>query len=402
MNHRKRCLPIGLMLVLFLATTLSNAAETTPSKVRSNPAMPSGRIAAPPPVPGGQQMESVVQKPGRPVLKNLPGKIYFKTPKQGDHFTQGDKITLHWDRQGNVQANCFQLFLFKGLSQVGVITNQWGNPYFQWTVPANQSGSNFKIRLRTCDNQYHADSATFPIIQAKADLSIARHSVTPVKMVAGGDREIIFKARIDNIGSKPSVAAVARLGFTATVPAQGVSREIALPPMPFGGHHYINEPVSLYQHGLWNYRLELIVPEPGENDPNASNNHATGTYTVGSHPDVHMLSIHKSPTHAQTLNRTVQISGPVRNDGNVAAQDFKITVSCSKCNMGLASGSAHVSKSETIDYLPPGETHWFYIGFSWPCAGHMTCRARADSENVLHEFRENNNQQEIGVRIKVF
>lgn len=394
---------VGLILVLYMATSILMAAESeTVNKIIKTPARPKTIVTPPPPPnPNTQQVVPGVQQqlPKHPIPKNQFSKIYFKSPKQGDYFTQGDRVTLRWDRIGNVEADCFQLFLFKGLSMVSTITNQWGHPNFQWTVPSNQVGSNFKIRLRTCDNQYHADSATFPILSANADLSIGQHTVVPVKNIPGGDRDIMFKARIDNIGHAQSVPITARINFTPTTPAQGVRRDITIPPMPLGGHHYINEAISLYAQGQWNYTLELMVPNQPNNDPNTSNNQATGSYTVGSYADLNMPSIFKDPSGSRPINRTVHISGPVRNGGNVAAQNFKITISCTKCNMGLASGSSRVEKSETITNLMPGATHWFRIGFSWPCVGDMTCYARADSENVIPEFRENNNTQTVGVKV---
>jgi hypothetical protein len=397
---------IGLMILLFIAATISSAAETLPSKAKVKSPARSKAVATPPPPPGpnNQQVVPGVQQqlPKHPIHKHLPGKIYFKSPKQGDHFTQGDSITLRWDKLGHVEADCFQLYLFKGISMVGTITNQWGHPNFQWTVPSNQVGSNFKIRLRTCDNQFHADSAVFPIISATPDLSIGKHSVVPVKNIPGGDRDIKFKARIDNIGSAQSVAITARVEFHPPGAGQMVQRDIAIPAMPFGGHRYINEAISLNQHGQWNYTLQLIVPDQPNNDPNTSNNQKSGSYAVGSYADLNLLSIFKDPSGSRPINRKVHISGPVRNDGNVAAQNFKITISCTKCNMGLASGSSHVEKSETITNLMPGATHWFKIGFSWPCAGDMTCHARADSENVVQEFKENNNSKSIGVKVVVF
>lgn len=394
---------VGLILMLYIASGIPMAAESEPiNRTIKTPARSKTIVPPPPPGPNNQQGVPSVQQqlPKHPIPKNLPGKIYFKSPKQGDHFAQGDQVTLRWDRMGNVEADCFQLFLFKGPSMVATITNQWGHPTFQWTVPSNHVGSNFKIRLRTCDNQYHADSATFPIISARPDLSIGHHSVVPVTNIVGGDQDIRFKARIDNIGYAQSVAITARVHFTPiTAGAQEVSRDITIPPMPFGGHHYINETITLHQYGQWNYTIELIVPDQPNNDPNTGNNQAAGSYTVGKYADLAMPSIFKDPSGSRPINRTVRISGPVRNEGNMAAQNFKITISCTKCNMGLASGSNRVEKSETITNLMPGDTHWFRMSFSWPCVGDMTCYARADSENVIPEFRENNNTQSIGVKV---
>lgn len=397
----------GAVVFLFCFATVSQAAETIQleKSVKSKSPTRSKKVVTPqpppPPGPNNHQVAPGIQQqlPKKAVIKKILGKIYFKSPKQGDYFTQGDQVTIRWDRVGNVKADCFQLFLFKGLSMVGTITNQWAYPNFQWTVPANQSGSSYKIRLRTCDNQYHADSATFPIISAKPDLSVAKHSVVSVENIAGGDRDIRFKARIDNVGHAQSVVSTARVVFTPTAAAQGVSREITIPSMPFAGHHYINEPISLYAPGQWNYTITLIVPNPPQNDPNTGNNQASGSYTVGSYADLHMLSIFKDPSGKRPINRSVRISGPVRNDGNQAAQNFKITISCTKCNMGLASGSSHMEKSKTIANLWPGATYWWDFNLSWPCVGDMTCRVRADSENTVQEFRENNNTQTTEVKV---
>jgi subtilase family serine protease len=69
--------------------------------------------------------------------------------------------------------------------------------------------------------------------------------------------------------------------------------------------------------------------------------------------------------------------------------------------MGLASGSEFMSHSETIPIVWAGDSHWFSFNFKWPCMGGMTCRAVADSDNAFQEFREDNNEKSINVRIKL-
>jgi hypothetical protein len=118
----------GLILMLYMATSILMAAESeTANKIIKTPARPQ-KIVTPPPLPNPTTQQGVPsvqqQLPKHPIPKNQLSKIYFKSPKQGDYFTQGDQVTLRWDRMGNVEANCFQLFLFKGLSMVSTITNQ--------------------------------------------------------------------------------------------------------------------------------------------------------------------------------------------------------------------------------------------------------------------------------------
>jgi hypothetical protein len=350
--------------------------------------------------------------------------LYFTAPVQGDHFRQGDSTTVRWDRVGDIGQKCFQLFLFQNSSQVRVLTKPDARSYFQWTVPNSLSGSGYKFRVRTCNAKFQADSPSFPIISTRPDLVVARHSLTPLNAaIPGGDMHVRFRARIDNIGSGSAGPSQARLEMKPSQPGAQANETFDVPALAFGGHHNITKDLVLYTSGAWTYRFEADwgdhVQEAGESSPSGpvvlethdagssqagqdlGNNLATGSYTVASLADLEMASLYKYPEHAQFINRSVKITGHVVNRGTAPAQNVKLEISCSRCNMGLASGSASITRSKTLPSLQAGSDSWVDFNLSWPCKGQMTCRVRADPDNTVQEFREGNNQKLINVRIKV-
>jgi hypothetical protein len=397
---------MGLLAVTLGLTSLAAAAHHSPGKT-----IPGKRVAptpsAPPPNPAG---------------------LHFTAPVQGDYFRQGDSATIRWAKVGNIGQNCFQLHLFHNQTHVLSITDQEAHFYRRWTVPDTLSGAGYMFRVFTCDRRYYADSPRFPIVSSKPDLMVGEHSVTPVNAaIPGGDMQARFKARIDNIGSGHAGPSRARLEMTHDNPAALRVEVFDVPGLAFGGHHYVSRDLTLSLSGPWTYRFQVdwgnhvqedgesppsqsglvVVSEqdapaadPGQTEPDLGNNLATGSYTVAALPDLEITSLSKYPEGAQYINQTVRISGHLINVGTARARNLQLEISCTKCNMGLASASAYETHTQTLS-LEAREDNWFHFNLSWPCRGEKTCHVKADSTNLLREFREDNNEKSITVRTKI-
>ncbi|MBN1606565.1 MAG: hypothetical protein JW940_08015 [Polyangiaceae bacterium] len=404
---------IGWLAVALGLTSLAAAAHHAPGTAIS------GKPAAKQPTP--------VPRPSAP--PPIAASLYFTAPVPGDRFHQGDSATIRWARVGNIGQNCFQLHLFRNHAHVLSIADQESHFHRQWTVPDTLSGTGYMFRVLTCDRRYYGDSPSFPIISSKPDLMVAQHSVTPINAaVPGGDMRVRFRARVDNIGAGPAGPSRARLQMIHSGPAALRVEVFDVPGLAFGGHHHLSKDLTLSLSGAWTYRFEVDwgdqVHEDGEGSPSGSgrviateqdvpaadsgqtepdlgNNLATGCYSVAALPDLEMTSLFKDPEHAQYINRTVKITGHVTNVGTAPARNVRLEISCTQCNMGLASGSAFETHSQTLPSLGARDDHWFHFNLSWPCQGEQTCRVKADSANAVQEFREDNNEKSITVRTKI-
>lgn len=220
--------PSGKRVIKQDLKTAPGAAATTPSATTPSTRTPAATRTVP---------KAVKEKP--------LGMLTIDRPASGDHFFQGDEVVIEWSKAGYVPEKCCRISLFKDNAEVVQIAPKVCVNGYRWKIPDDLWGPSFTVKIMTIDGKVSAQSASFPINAAKADLTVGKVTATPVKLRAG--EEVTIRVRIDNAGntkSEPQKAFVIKGSWWNTW--GNVKRtEYQVPALSFGEHIYITHKETL-------------------------------------------------------------------------------------------------------------------------------------------------------------
>ncbi len=269
---------------------------------------------------------NVVTIPKSPSVKipKLAGKIIITSPHKGDYFVAGNTVKIRWKSIGHIPEKCVSINLFKGLSNVEELTNKVCVNGFNWKIPINFTDGQYKIRLITKDKKILADSAVFPIIASKPDLSVRKIYVTP-RYPDMGDNVKIGIEIINNGGFKSS-------NFKAEVVIYKPDNKILYPKntvnvkalTSLGGRKIVDIPVTLdrTQHGRYAVKVKLDT-DNSVNEANENNNTKTYYFAAKALPNlVVCVDTDKRP---RPLKKAT-IRAYVLNRGDVASKPCNLTI----------------------------------------------------------------------------
>ncbi len=310
------------------------------------------------------------------------GTLTLMRPKSGDYFVQGNDMVIEWSKQGSIPSNCFRIGLMKDGAEILQITPSVCVNGYQWKVPMDIWGSDYKVKVETVDKKVAAESAPFTIVNAKADLTVGQLTVTPQTIDAG--QEAVIRARIDNGGNAKSepMKAFIIMGFCGlTTYAEAKKIEYAVPALNFGDHIYITHTEKFPVSG--DVCVSVIVGRfwtPGFGDkmlPDQKTVHVS--VRGGSLAD--LVACIYNP-------RKVSVGSPagiMAFAGNVGDR----TSSPSKMSIWV-DGQGH--KEFDVPPLKKNEYHYFSRSVTFQGEGETSYFADVDIKNDVTEANENNNR----------
>ena len=220
-------------------------------------------------------------------IPKLAGKIVITNPHRGDYFIAGNDMVIQWKSVGYVPQKCVSINLFRGNSYVREITNKVCINGFKWKIPKNFTGGQYKIRLITEDRKITTDSAVFPIIASKPDLSVRNVDTTP-RNPGEGDK---IKLNIDVINSGGSKSASSYAEVVVYKPDNKVlysNKSVNVQSLSsLGGRRVISIPVQLDKHQYGRYTVKIKLDANNRvNEINENNNSKTYYFTAKALPDL--------------------------------------------------------------------------------------------------------------------
>jgi len=174
------------------------------------------QAAAPPvrTIPVPVQKEIPVPKDIRKIDPPL-GRLYFTSPKTGDHFVAGREFVIQWSAEGYVPEKCVKI----ELTQIPFASVYEINPRvcvngYRWNVPATiQGGNNYAIQLTTLDQKIRIQSSRFNVLSPKPDLTIESASTTPAGPTTLDEDKLKLNVTIVNQQGGRAVPSQARIIF---------------------------------------------------------------------------------------------------------------------------------------------------------------------------------------------
>jgi hypothetical protein len=267
---RNRCVVMVLasLFLFFILSEILNAQQTqstSEKRVIKKDLKTAPGVNAPATTPSTRAPAATRTVPKAAKERPL-GKLTIVRPASGDHFFQGDEVVIEWSKEGEVPEKCCRISLFKDNEEVVQITQKVCVNGYRWKIPEDLWGPSFTVKVMTIDGKVSAQSSSFPINAAKADLTVGKVTATPVKLRAG--EEVTIRARIDNTGntkSEPQKAFVIKGSWWNTW--GNVKRtEYQVPALSFGDHTYITHKETLIP-GDWMFGVIVgKVSLPGFGD----------------------------------------------------------------------------------------------------------------------------------------
>lgn len=315
------------------------------------------------------------------------GTMTITSPKQGDHLIAGGSFDIEWKADGYVPNKCVDLFLFKGNTQVMQITQNRCVNGFHWNIPANLSGTNYKIRLRTTDGQLHDDSVYFSIIGSRPDLVIGGKMTRTPKHPKVGEF-FDFKFRVDNAGNGQAAGSSAELTIKGPENFLLVKR---ISVRSLGGapdHAYFKKTIKLPRIGIYRFTLKLDV-DNNVQEGDESNNEKWILVDINpkQFPDLKIVSIY-SPDYKKTIHQECKMEVTVKNIGPVDAGRFEIDCDWKTCT-GISQGRKYKVCAQG---LKSGESITFTFKHKYWCLGMKYPSLHVDKANQVQEKNENNNK----------
>jgi len=310
------------------------------------------------------------------------GTLTLMRPKSGDYFTQGDDVMIEWSKTGSIPSNCFRIGLIKdGVETLQITPSVCVNGY-KWKIPMDIWGSDFKVKVETVDRKVAAESASFTIVNAKADLTVGQLTVTPQALDAG--QEAVIRARIDNGGNAKSepMKAFIVIGFCGlTTYAQAKKVEHAVPSLNFGDHIYITHTEKFPFSG--DVCVSVIVGTfwtPGSGDKMLPDQKTVHISVRGQNlPD--LVTCIATPRKA-SVGSPAGIMAFVHNAGEKISPSSKLSI--------WVEGQGHAEFD--VPPLQKGEHQYFIRSVTFQNEGEAAYFADIDIKNNVTETNENNNR----------
>ena len=92
--------------------------------------------------------------------------ITITSPSSGTSWKKGTTYTITWTKSGNMNSRV-KIRLYQGNTKVLRIADSTANDgSYSWTVPGSLQNGQYRIRVKTIDNQVYDDSDSFEITEA--------------------------------------------------------------------------------------------------------------------------------------------------------------------------------------------------------------------------------------------
>ncbi len=204
------------------------------------------------------------------------GKITVTNPHRGNHFITGNTMIIQWKSIGYIPDKCVSISLFRGVNYVKQLTYNTCTNGFRWKIPSNFTAGQYKIRLTTKDKKVIADSAMFPIISSKPNLSVRRFYTNPRTTYEGNMVKLKFEI-LNSGGSKTGRLKVETKIYKPDGKIYGPVHTTEVESVPaLGGRRTISVPIQLDEHQSGKYTVKIKldtenrVQESNENDNTAT------------------------------------------------------------------------------------------------------------------------------------
>ncbi len=105
---------------------------------------------------------------------SYPQSINIMSPRSGQTWYKGSRYTITWNHSGNMNANV-KIRLYQGNRKIlGITDSAPNNGSFSWQIPDNIAPGEYKIRVKTVDNQVFDDSDNFRISNPEINVTKPR------------------------------------------------------------------------------------------------------------------------------------------------------------------------------------------------------------------------------------
>lgn len=319
----------------------------------------------------------VTKSTPRPIEAKPSGFFSIVSPKDGDHFVQGQEVTITWSGEEGLSERCYHISLVKDGREVREIAPSVCAVNYQWRIPDDLWGSSFRFKVSTTDLGFSVQSGLFSIRSYRAELTVGFLTVTPDTIKAG--EKVTITARIDNAGETKSepMKAFVTVGSWWDTYASAKKTEYMVPALAFGEHTYITHNEKL-PPGDWYIRV--IVDKfwmPGTSDYNAETKVARVSVHGPALPDL-VVCIYQ-PLYVS--GSVAFIRATVQNIGRMPAGPSKTRI--------------WVERSGSFDLdVPPlkkSETHMVYRSVPLVGSEDLSYRVEVNPDGEVTELSEMNN-----------
>jgi hypothetical protein len=308
------------------------------------------------------------------------GFLTVTRPQGGGYFVQGSDLMIEWSKEGYIPSSCYRIGLIKDGKEIRQITPSVCVNGYTWKIPTDLWGSGFKVRVETVDKKVAAESKAFPIINAKADLTLSQLTVTPQALDQGQDA--VIRVRIDNGGyakSEPMKAFII-MGFWDTILANAKKVEYAVPALNFGDHIYLTHTEKFPAGDLFVVARVGKFWTPGSGDKMLPDDkYVRVSVRGGKMPDLVACIYHPSKA---PVGSPFHISAIVQNVGEDKAAYSKMNI--------WVEGQGSISVN--VPPLDKGEFYRFGRSVTFQNEGETSFRVEVDGNNEVTETNETNNR----------